>query len=133
MALSDSTTTSLITAAAGLAGAGIGGFSTYLANRAQWRRESRRTVYANLIGAAYEMDSFIESGLKMAVGPRTDTSAGAGRVKSFPVQPLQNDHSEAPCTVGSRSWAARISAARRAFYLSFSITQREAVIDVARC
>jgi hypothetical protein len=55
MALPDS----LISAAAGLVGAGIGGLSTYLASRIQWRRESRRTVYASLIGVAYEVESFI--------------------------------------------------------------------------
>jgi hypothetical protein len=59
MALSDS----LISAAAGLAGAAIGGYSTYVANRGQWQRESRRTVYANLINASYGIESFIRSNL----------------------------------------------------------------------
>ena len=59
MAASDSTTTSLITAAAGLVGALIGGISTYVANRGQWQRESRRTVYAELISASYGIESFI--------------------------------------------------------------------------
>ena len=59
MALSES----LISAAAGLAGAAIGGYSTYVANRGQWQRESRRTVYANLINASYGIESFIRSNL----------------------------------------------------------------------
>lgn len=58
----------LITAAAGLVGAGIGGASTYLANRLQWRRESRRTVYANLISAAYGIEPLIASELTEAQG-----------------------------------------------------------------
>jgi hypothetical protein len=55
MAISDS----LISAAAGLAGALIGGTSTYLANRFQWRRESRGKVYAELIGSSYAVEKFM--------------------------------------------------------------------------
>jgi hypothetical protein len=36
----------------------------------------------------------------------------ADRVKSLPVQPLQNNDSEAPCTAASRSWLARIGGYR---------------------
>jgi uncharacterized membrane protein YwzB len=82
MALSDS----LITAAAGLVGAGIGGLSTYVANRGQWRRESRRTVYANLIGAAYKMESLIESKLKLAVVTSMDTSPDTDLPTQFALQ-----------------------------------------------
>jgi hypothetical protein len=69
---------SAVTAAAGLIGAIIGGASTYLASRVQWRRESRRTAYAALISVAYEVESLITAQLKgketirMDADPRID-------------------------------------------------------------
>jgi hypothetical protein len=77
---------SLITASAGLIGAGIGGTSTYLASRGQWRRESRRTVYASLISAAYEMEAFLKSTLQGAGEPNTETSADADPRMEFSLQ-----------------------------------------------
>jgi hypothetical protein len=66
--------TNLISAAAGLAGAIIGGTSTYLANRIQWRRESRRKAYADLIGTAYSVESFIADGLQKEVASNAGSS-----------------------------------------------------------
>lgn len=86
MAASDGTATSLITAAAGLAGALFGGFSTYAANRSQWRRESRRTVYANLISAAYGMESFIRSRRERTKEQGAEKSANSDPRTQFRLQ-----------------------------------------------
>lgn len=86
MAASDSTATTLITAAAGLVGALIGGLSTYAANRGQWRRESRRTVYASLISASYEMESVIRSGLDGTKEVKTETTADKDPLVQFRLQ-----------------------------------------------
>jgi len=55
---------SIVSAAAGLIGAAIGGACTYFASRVQWQRESRRTAYGALISAAYEVEALIASGAK---------------------------------------------------------------------
>jgi hypothetical protein len=51
---------SAIAAAAGLGGALIGGLSAFLAGRVQWRRESRRELYAELLTAAHDVRGFLE-------------------------------------------------------------------------
>jgi hypothetical protein len=75
----------LISAGAGLAGAMIGGVSTYLANRIQWRRESRRTAYAALISSSYDVENFIMAGLKNseAKGVDADTSSDDPRTEFY--------------------------------------------------
>jgi hypothetical protein len=82
MALSDS----LISAAAGLAGAAIGGFSTYAANRGQWRRESRRTAYTDLISTSYQLESVIKSGDETSEGARKEIGDGTDLHMQFSLQ-----------------------------------------------
>ena len=79
------TSANLISAGAGLAGAIIGGVSTYLANRIQWRRESRRTAYAELISSSYNVGNFITAGLKNfeAKGAGADTSSDDPRTEFY--------------------------------------------------
>jgi energy-converting hydrogenase Eha subunit C len=74
MAISDS----VISAAAGLAGALIGGASTYLANRFQWRRESRGKVYAELIGSSYAVETFMAIGTGEQSGSATNSGTQVG-------------------------------------------------------
>jgi hypothetical protein len=54
------TSDSAVAAAAGLGGALIGGLSTFLASRVQWRRESRKVLYADLLTAAHDVRNSLE-------------------------------------------------------------------------